>query len=130
MVENPSFVVPRDSIGIGAANSIAFPLHHLTDCLEQVDSGTVFSGLPLEHFRNSNRACRNINIAAAISGSVIGTTLVIGKQGGFKGKLVKTSGLLVLAHAVSQVKRAREKSRRQALLDSRETVGKQDLTTK
>lgn len=126
MVENRPYV-PPDPRTIRIANSIAFPLYHLADCLKQIEKGAVFSGVPLMHFKESNRTCRNINIATAISGSVIGATLSRGKPDGFKGKLVRAGGFLVLTHAAVQVKGAIEKSLRQRRLDSRDSIGKQDL---
>lgn len=126
MVENRPYV-PPDPGTIRIANSIAFPLYHLADCLEQIENGAVFSGVPLMHFRDSNRTCRAINIGLAISESVIGTVLSRGKPDGFKGKLVRAGGLLMFAHAAVQAKGAFEKSRRQVKLDSKTVISKQDL---
>ena len=114
--------VPPDPIEIRIPNSILFPLQHLEDCLGGLKEGVVFSGIALKYFRESNRTCQRINTAASVVEGVIATTMLRGK-----GKLSKAVGLSILAHAGAQAKGAVEKSIRQVKLDSKDSIGKEDL---
>lgn len=126
MVEN-RLNIPRDPIEIRIPNAFIFPLQNLQLCLEQIEAGVVFEGVPLDNFRGSNRACRTINIAAAAFSGVVAARMLSVNIDGLKGKIFKTAGLVAFAHAASQAAGAYDKSLRQVKLDSKETICKQDL---
>jgi len=129
MIENGELRarIPADPIEISIPNSIIFPLQHLDDCLSGLEDGAHFSGEALKNFRDSNRFCRGINVAVSVTETAIGFNMLRSKTDGFKGKLSKVGGVLILAHAAVQAKGAFEKSLRQVKLDSKEIISKKDL---
>ncbi len=119
--------VDKKSIdGIEVLNSVIFPRLHLQDCLQELKSGTVFEGLRLEHFRSSNRACRDTNIAVAALSGLISRKLLRTKTDHLRGKVLKAGGFFAFGTSAYHTVAALHKTARQLKLDSNYRVT-QDL---
>lgn len=126
MVEN-SVCFPKAPLDERLVSSLFFPLQHLQTCLADVQDGVMFEGESLNNFRNSNRVCRNINIAVAAFSGLIGKRLLSTKTNRFRGRLLKAGGFLALGHSVHQTIGAVDKTLRQFKLDSNDRVGQKEL---
>jgi hypothetical protein len=125
--DNPVYI-PPDTIGVSVLNRYFFASEHLGICLEKLDGGAIFFERALVDFRQSNSVCRELNVITSVVEGALSARLLLASRGnGLGGKLASTSGLLMLAHTAVSVKGAIEKSRRQAVLNSKESISKQDF---